>query len=59
MNAAADHRACAGTTLVTLLAIAAFCCVVANPAADGAAGANTAAALQSGDATAPTARART
>ena len=29
-----DPRACAGTALVTLLAIAGFVCIVAMPAAD-------------------------
>ena len=49
MNAASDHRAFAGTTVVTLLAIVAFCCLVASPPADNAAGWNASVALHSGE----------
>lgn len=49
MNALDDLRAFAGTTLVTLLAIAAFGCLVASPPAAEAVGWNTTVALHSGE----------
>ena len=53
MNAPLDPRGLAGTSVVTLLAIVAFGCVVASPPAADAAGGNVTlalhAALQSGE----------